>query len=115
MCVTPLRRAHDRRLRVGTLHYGRSGVGLQLSDRFLAHLQLAINSKLRRGQSFALSWTLPVELGSGRMSVWIDASIPLRYHYDDTTLPVINRQWVDHLVRRANSPQGLELTDDLPS
>ena len=99
---------------MGTLHYGRSGVELQLSDRVLAHLQLAINSKLRRGQGFSLSWTIPVQLGSGRMTVWVDGSIALRYHYDDIDFPVINRQWVDRLIRRANSPQGLELTDESP-
>ncbi len=98
---------------MGTLHYGRSGVELQVSDRLLAHLQLAINSKLRRGQGFSLSWTIPVEQGSGRMTVWIDASISLRYHYDQTTVPVINRQWVEHFITRANSPQGLELSDEL--
>ena len=98
---------------MGTLHYGRSGVELDVSDRLLAHLQLAINSKLRRGQSFSLTWTIPVHQGSGRMTVWIDASISLRFHYDQTTMQVIDRQWVDHLVRRANSPQGLELADEL--
>src|SRR5690606_11550369 len=41
---------------VGSLIYGTSGIEISFDDRVLAHLELVINAKLRRRESFMLSW-----------------------------------------------------------
>ena len=43
---------------MGTMQYG-SGSEIQIEDRALAHLKVAIATKLRRNESFTLSWKHP--------------------------------------------------------
>lgn len=43
---------------MGTMQYG-SGSEIQIEDRALAHLKVAIATKLRRNESFTLSWRHP--------------------------------------------------------
>ncbi len=42
---------------MGTLIYGHGDLTVDFDDRTLAHLQVVIGTKLRRRESFLLSWS----------------------------------------------------------
>jgi hypothetical protein len=97
---------------MGTLYYGDAVSSVEFDDRLLAHLQLAIVTKLRRNESFVFSWDVPVTAGSGSNSVWISPTVGLRFTYPTRTRETINRAWVEALVRTANSVSGLRIVDE---
>lgn len=41
---------------MGTLHYGGSEAPIHIEERALAHLKVIVATKLRRNESFTLSW-----------------------------------------------------------
>jgi hypothetical protein len=90
---------------VGTLHY--DGDSYDLDDRTLFHLQLAISTKLRRGENFFLTWPVPVEQGSGRHSIWIDNGVPIHIYYSGSRQIGVNREWVEALVSSAAHGGGM--------
>jgi len=95
---------------VGTLHYG--GRDLPLDDRVLAHLQVIIGMKLRRGENFFISWRNPAAAGSGRNSIWIDNGIPIFCEFEGSRIPAINRDWVESLAASASTNFGLQITEE---
>src|SRR5687767_7957657 len=44
---------------VGTIYYGGSATPIHIEDRALAHLKVVIASKLRRHESFTVTWQHP--------------------------------------------------------
>jgi hypothetical protein len=98
---------------MGTLTYD-SKLAVSLDDRVLAHLQVVIWSKLRRGEHFSFTWTEPSRSGFGRTSIWLAPSIPLTFEYFGGRQPRLNAQWVQILTKSANSPGGLVLTPEPP-
>jgi hypothetical protein len=97
---------------VGSLIYGTSGIEIAFDDRVLAHLELVINAKLRRRESFMLSWRDTPAVGDGRSSVWLDTAIPLYFRYSGSRIPLIDKEWLEELVMEASSTRGLVLTED---
>jgi hypothetical protein len=101
---------------VGTIYYGDSSAPIEIEDRALAHLKVVIATKLRRGESFTLSWTHTDEAEPGRSTVWLHPSIPLRFVFDDPEPTMLSRAWIEELAASANSSGGLMLvaepTDD---
>jgi hypothetical protein len=95
---------------LGTLHYGDRD--FQLDDRVLAHLQVVIGMKLRRGENFFVSWTSPASKGSGRNSIWIDNGIAIYCEFDGSKVPAINREWVESLAASAGTTFGLQITEE---
>ncbi|WP_165064350.1 DUF7882 family protein [Marisediminicola senii] len=98
---------------MGKLLYGASGVEIGFDDRVLAHLQVVIGAKLRRGESFYFSWKDDPNIGDGRSTVWLSDAIPLYFKYSGGKMPSLNREWVEALMTSANSNQGLQLSDEL--
>jgi len=94
---------------VGTLYYGDSGTPIGIEDRALAHLKVAIITKLRRGESFTLSWRHTDDQARGRSTLWLHASIPLRFVFDESEAPDLSRKWIEDLMRSANSTGGIQL------
>jgi hypothetical protein len=97
---------------VGTLYYGDSGTPIGIEDRALAHLKIAITTKLRRGESFTLSWVHPDEQPRGRSTLWLHPSIPLRFVFDEPEAPELSRSWIEDLMRSANSTGGVQLVPE---
>lgn len=95
---------------MGTLYYGMHA--FNFDDRLLAHLQVIITLKLRRGERFFLSWRGDSSIGRKRASVWIDNGVPLVCEYTGGRAPAINREWVRELSESANSSSGLLITDE---
>ncbi len=94
---------------MGTLFYGESATPIHIEDRALAHLKVVIATKLRRRESFTLSWQHTQEQPTGRSTIWLGPSIPLRFTFDEPEAPELNRQWLEDLAQSANSSGGISL------
>lgn len=99
---------------VGTLFYGDTATPIEIEDRALAHLKVVIATKLRRGESFTLSWRHGDDQEPGRSTVWLHPSIPLRFVFDDPEPAMLSRQWIEDLANSANSSGGLMLVAEPP-
>jgi hypothetical protein len=95
---------------MGFLHYGERR--FPMADRQLAHLQVVLAMKLRRGENFFLSWVNPPDAGNGRNVIWIDNGIPIFCEYDGNRIPAINREWVETLAASAATNYGLQITPE---
>ncbi len=98
---------------MGKLTYG-STVVVDFDDRLLAHLQMVIATKLRRGESFAFSWRDDAAVGDGRTTIWLHPALPLVFKYFGGKQPAINRAWVEALLQTANSSAGLHVVPEPP-
>lgn len=94
---------------MGTIYYGGSESPIHIEDRALAHLKIVIATKLRRGESFTLSWQHPEDEERGRSTIWVHPSIPLRFVFDDLTPPALSRQYIQELADSANTSGGIQL------
>ena len=97
---------------MGTLYYGDSGTPIGIEDRALAHVKFAITTKLRRGESFTLSWMHPDDQPRGRSTIWVHPTIPLRFVFDEPEAPELSREWIEDLLRSANSTGGILLVEE---
>ncbi|GAA2029675.1 hypothetical protein GCM10009819_11660 [Agromyces tropicus] len=98
---------------MGTLYYGNDGTPIGIDDRALAHLQVAIITKLRRGESFTVSWRHPDEDEvPGRTTLWLHPNIPLRFTFEDPEPPDLSRTYLEELMRSANSTGGIQLVPE---
>jgi hypothetical protein len=97
---------------MGKLVYGDSDIDIDIDDRSLAHLQIVIGNKLRRGESFFFSWKDDPAVGDGRSAIWLDRGIPLYFKFSGGRAPLINREWIEALTSSANSGTGLVFTEE---
>lgn len=97
---------------MGTIFYGGGGTAVHIEDRALAHLKVVISTKLRRGESFTLSWQHPEDQPRGRSTLWLHPAIPLRFVFDDAEPTTLSREWVERLVESANSSGGIMLVSE---
>lgn len=95
---------------MGVLHYDHRT--FEFEDRLLTHLQIVVGLKLRRSESFYLSWLPGRETGAGRQSLWISTGVPLHFEFSGSRIPSINREWIEALVRECNGGIGLNLSDE---
>lgn len=91
------------------------GPKTEIEDRALAHLQLVMTAKLRRGEPFAFTWKDDSSVGGGRTTVWVHAGSSLVFKYAGSRQPSINRAWVDALAYTSNAPTGLYLVPEPPN
>jgi hypothetical protein len=94
---------------VGTLFYGDSGTPIGIDDVVLAHLKIAITTKLRRGEPLMISWRHGDDQPRGRSSLWLHPAIPLRFVFDEPEPPALDREWIEDLMRAANTAGGVQL------
>ena len=88
------------------------GIVVQFEDRVLTHLQIVIVQKLRKGESFLMSWRDADSVGDGRSSAWIHPSLSLYFKFSGSRVPAINRDWLASLISSANGSQGLIVTSE---
>ena len=82
---------------------------IHIEDRALAHLKVVIATKLRRDESFTVSWRHPEDQPRGRSTIWLHPSIPLRFVFDDPEPAELSREWIEELANSANSTGGIML------
>jgi hypothetical protein len=100
---------------MGEFIYGTPSISVEFDDRVLAHLKAVIIAKVRRGESFTFSWEYTVAKGSGHSSIWIHPTIPLQFDFAGSREPILNRAWIEELVRLSNSPAGLRVIPEPPA
>ena len=93
---------------MGSFKY--DGVIVHVDDRTLTHLQIVIYNKLRKGESFPMSWKDSTATGSGRSSIWLSPNSLLHFKFDGGRTPLINREWLARLQESADSSKGLIVT-----
>jgi len=96
---------------VGKLIYDQS-LTVDFDDRTLAHLQVVIGVKLRRGEPFYFSWKDDQQIGDGRTSIWLHPTIPLVFKFYGSRVPQINPRWIRALELTANTHTGLHIIDE---
>lgn len=90
---------------MGTLTY--AGTPYEIDEDLLARLKIPITSKLRLREGFPLSWQLPAEKGSGRVSLWIAGGIPLEFRFRNSNAPKLSREWLEALERSSHGARGM--------
>lgn len=95
---------------MGRLIYDHMGPAVEVDDRTLAHLRVVITTKLRRRESFTLSWKSPDRFG--RTTIWIHPTIPVHFEFDGSEPIELNRAWIQRITDSANSGGGLILTGE---
>jgi len=83
---------------------------VKMDDRTLAHVQIVIVNKLRRGDSFLVSWKDALEVGAGRSSIWLHPRVLVHFKFDGGRAPSINPKWIATLAESADSSRGLVIT-----
>ena len=97
---------------MGKFIYNSSSREIEIDDRTLANLRVAILNKLRRSESFAMTWEHGVENGSGRTTIWLHESIPLQFVFSGNRPPSLNRLLVEQMLLAANSTSGLHFVPE---
>jgi len=97
---------------MGHIKYDRET--FEFSDLVLNHLQMAVSTKLRRGEHFFITWPVPAYMGSGRHSIWIDNAVPLQFVYDRKVSTKLDMEWMTRILEAASTPGGLHVPDDEP-
>lgn len=98
---------------MGQLIYVSAGDSIYIEDRALAHLKVVIATKLRRQESFTLSWVHPEGDKTGRSTIWLHPSIPLRFVFEEEEAPALNPRWIEALMQSANSTGGIALVEEV--
>jgi hypothetical protein len=94
------------------IYYGGATEPISVEDRALAHLKVVIATKLRRNESFTLSWKHPDGDRPGRSTIWLHPSIPLRFVFDEPEAPALSAEWITAMANSANSSGGITLVSE---
>lgn len=96
---------------MGILYYGSARTPIEIEDRVMAHLKAVATAKLRRGESFLLSWRDSTGIGDGRSSVWIHPNCDLHYKFDGGTPPKLDPSIIFQMSDESMQPRGIELVN----
>lgn len=97
---------------MGVLFYGGPDAAIEIDDVMLAHLKVVVTTKLRRGESFTVSWRHPEQQPGGRSTIWLHPAIPLRFVFDTPEAESLNPEWLERLSHSADSTGGIRLISD---
>jgi hypothetical protein len=91
---------------MGRLYYGNMPEPIEMPDRILAHLKVVISTKLRRSESFPLTWHRGDD-DAERSTIWLHCSIPMRFDVSSEACASLDRAYLNELAKAANSSGGL--------
>jgi hypothetical protein len=97
---------------MGFLYYGSSEHPIEIDDVALAHLKVVIATKLRRSESFTLSWQHDDGQPRGRSTIWLHPSIQLRFEFHEPNPPELDPQRIAAYANSANSSGGILIPDE---
>ncbi len=83
-------------------------VRLDLDDRTMAHLHAAMQIKLRRGESFHLSWPHDISTGPGRTTTWVHSESSWVCTIG-SRVQELDRRWIEAFMATANSVSGMQI------
>ena len=84
------------------LYYGSDTAPVTLPDRLLGYIKVITATKLRRGESFTLTWS-GAEDETGRSTIWLQPSIPLRFVFDSPEPEQLSGAYLRALVESSLS------------
>jgi hypothetical protein len=89
---------------MGTLEYNSSHPAIVIEDEALAHLKVIIATKLRRQESFMMTWVTDDEKApAGRLSAWVHPSIPIVMAFDSASMPPIDATRIARMMQSLNA------------
>jgi hypothetical protein len=88
---------------MGRLRYDSTLEPILIDDVTLAHLKIVIGTKLRRQESFMMSWLPADESGDGRLTAWIHPSIPLVIAFDQPESVPVDPERVARMMASVNA------------
>lgn len=94
---------------MGTLEYNSSRPAIEVDDETLAHVKIVIGTKLRRHESFMMTWLPEEKNAAGRLTIWMHPSIPLVMAFDDPKMPPIDAKKIEHMMDLVNARGELVL------
>jgi len=94
------------------LFYGSSEHPIEIDDVTLAHLKVVIATKLRRKESFTLSWRHDDGQPRGRTTVWLHPSIQLRFEFDEPDPPQLDPARIQAYANSANTSGGILIPEE---
>lgn len=94
---------------MGQLYYGDAADPIMIPDRELAYLKVVVATKLRRSESFTLSWQHVDDTPGARSTVWLQPAIPLRFVIDSADAAPLDQAHLQELAAQANSSAGLTI------
>ena len=94
---------------MGRLRYDGTSEPILIDDETLAHLKVVVGTKLRRQESFMMTWLPKPEASSGRLTIWVHPAIPLVFEFDLPTVHAIDPARVAHMMDQLNSRGELVL------
>lgn len=92
---------------MGSLFYGSTSEPIRIPDIVLAHLQAVTIVRLRRSESFTVSWRRPDGDVGRRSTIWMHAAIPLRFVFDVSAEIALDRGTLRRLAQAAHSTAGI--------
>lgn len=96
---------------MGRLRYDGTSEPIHIDDETLAVLKVIIGTKLRRQESFMMTWR-PAEGGDpGRVTVWIHPAIPLQFLFTASEPQHIEKRRVEEVMQALNASGELVIDD----
>lgn len=89
---------------MGHLYYGGTANPIDMPDRLLAHVKVVVATKLRRGESFTMSWR-----DGGRSTIWLQPSIELRFVFSSPEPELLDPDLLQQLANEAATASGMTL------
>lgn len=94
---------------MGYLYYGSDAQAISMPDRMLAHVKVLAATKLRRNESFTITWRHTDDEAPGRTTLWLHPAIPLRFTFSTVDAEKIDGPLLQRLAAEASSSGGLNL------
>ncbi|WP_194419661.1 hypothetical protein [Microbacterium abyssi] len=94
---------------MGSLKYDHTADPILIEDVTLAHLKVVIATKLRRQESFMMTWHPIDGSPSGRMTAWIHPAVPLVFAFDESDSPPIDSHRLEDMIHATNASGELVL------
>lgn len=88
---------------MGRLRYDSTLEPINIDDVTLAHMKIIVGTKLRRQESFMMSWVPADESGDGRLTAWIHPSIPLVMAFDSTEPVPVDPERIARMMQSLNA------------
>lgn len=89
---------------MGHLYYGGTTNPIEVPDRLLAHVKVVIATKLRRGESFTMSWR-----DENRSTIWLQPAIELRFVFSSAESETLDPALLQQLANEAATAAGMTL------
>lgn len=98
---------------MGTLEYNSGRPPIEVDDETLAYLKIVIGTKLRRHESFMMTWLPDEKSPTGRLTIWMHPSIPLVLEFKGSTMPRIDPKRIERMMEHL-SARGELILDQMP-